>query len=172
MTGALCLETERLRLRPFAPADEPALLALFRDDGVRRYLLDGMLVDAAWVRNEIAASAARFAAGRQGLFLAQLAGTDGGVVGFAGFRPDHEPPVLELMYGFLPAWWGRGLATEAARAVLAWGFGPGGLTAVEAAVDVPNADSLRVLRKLGFVEVRRSAGAFGDMLHLALARPA
>ena len=39
-----------------------------------------------------------------------------GLVGFVGFRPFFDPPELQLLYGLLPAYWGRGLATEPAGA--------------------------------------------------------
>ncbi len=172
MTGAIDLtsvETDRLRLSPFSPADEEILIAMFRDDHVRRYLLDGALVDRVWVRAEIEASAGRFAAGSLGLFLARSRDA-GEVIGFAGFRPDHEPPVLEVMYALLPAFWGLGLATEMARVMLDLAFNAHGLEVVRAAVDVPNQASIRVLERLGMTIERRSPGAFGVMLHYALAR--
>ncbi len=64
------MQTDRLVLEPFAPADAAALLALFRDRHVRRYLLDDTLVDAEWVAAEIDSSRDRFAAGQLGLFTA------------------------------------------------------------------------------------------------------
>src|SRR5262245_62065255 len=88
--------TERLRLRPFARPDEEDLLAMFRDDGVRRFLLDGKLVDREWVRAEIETSIRRFAEGSLGIFLAHDR-SDDQAIGFAGFRPFREPPVLELL---------------------------------------------------------------------------
>ncbi|GMA86662.1 hypothetical protein GCM10025868_19120 [Angustibacter aerolatus] len=47
--------------------------------------------------------------------------------------------------------WGRGYATEAARAVLRWAFDTLDLHRVQAEVDTRNAASARVLQKLGFV---------------------
>ena len=160
--------TERLRLRPFVRADEDVLLAMFRDDGVRRFLLDGKLVDRDWVRAEIETSIRRFADGGLGIFLAYDRSNDQ-PVGFAGFRPFREPPVLELLYGLYPAFWGCGLATEMGRAMLGLAFGRHGLDVVDTAVDAPNVASLRVLRHLGLSEVGRSPGAFGETLHFRLA---
>src|SRR5262245_53853429 len=161
--------TERVCLRPFARADEDVLLAMFRDDGVRRFLLDGKLVDRDWVRAEIETSIRRFADGGLGIFLAHDRSNDQ-PVGFAGFRPFREPPVLELLYGLYPTFWGRGLATEMGRAMLELAFGPYGLEVVDTAVDAPNVASVRVLRKLGLSEVGRSPGAFGETLHFRLGR--
>src|SRR5262245_2880245 len=99
-------ETDRLRLAPFARADEDVLFAMFRDAGVRRFLLDGALVDREWVRAEIEGSIRRFAEGSLGIFLGRGRGSDA-PVGFAGFRPFRDPPVLELLYALYPAFWGR-----------------------------------------------------------------
>jgi [ribosomal protein S5]-alanine N-acetyltransferase len=167
--------TARLRLRPIAEADAARLLVFFRDDHVRRYLLDGGLVDEAWVRNEIAASRERFAAGGLGLHVAMLTapgsgGIVGRIAGVAGFRPDHDPPVLELVFAFLPEHKGQGLATEAGRALVEHFFATGAGDVLHAAADVPNIHSIRVLEKLGFREARRSPGAFGDMVHYELRR--
>jgi len=163
------VDTERLRLHPFTLADEDVLFAMFRDDGVRRFLLDGVLVEREWVRAEIEASTRRFAEGGLGIFLARDRIGDQ-PIGFAGFRPFHEPPVLELLYGLYPAFWGRGLATEMARAMLTLAFVGHGREVVDTAVDAPNAASLRVLARLGFSEAGSSPGAFGTTRHFRLAR--
>ena len=142
------LLTARLALRPFAPADVEALHRLFLDPGVRRWLLDDELVPIDWVRGEIEASDARFRAGSAGLWtVAERERPD--VIGFAGFRPFHDPPELELLYGLHPAHWGRGLATEAARAVVDHAFQRLGFREVVASADTPNVASLRVMERLG-----------------------
>jgi len=165
----MIIRTDRLVLRPFAPADEDTLFAIFRDDSVRRFLLDGHLVDRDWVRSEIDGSMRRFAEGGLGIFLAREH-IDDGPVGFAGFRPFREPPVLELLYGLYPAFWGRGLATEMSRAMIALAFDRHGLDVIDTAVDAPNVASVRVLERLGFTVVARSPGAFGKTLHFRLTR--
>jgi RimJ/RimL family protein N-acetyltransferase len=169
------IQTPRLRLRPIADADAAGLLAFFREDHVRRYLLDGALVDETWVRNEIAASRERFASGSLGLYVVQLTapgsrGVVGRIPGVAGFRPDHDPPVLELVFAFLPEHTGEGLATEVGRALVEHFFAGGAGNVLHAAADVPNVQSIRVLEKLGFREARRSPGKFGEMVHFELAR--
>jgi RimJ/RimL family protein N-acetyltransferase len=77
---------------------------------------------------------------------------DGAVVGRCGF---HGPPWAvgraEIGYTVLPAWRGQGFATEAAAALVAWGFDQGEAT-VFATVAPANLASLAVVRKLGFVE--------------------
>jgi [ribosomal protein S5]-alanine N-acetyltransferase len=122
---------------------------------VRRWLLDDVQVAREWVDEEIAESERRFAAGGCGLWALREA-PGGPVVGFAGFRPFWDPPQLELVYGLHPSVWGRGLATEAGRAAMGYGFDVLGLTEVLAATDVPNTGSVAVLGRLGFEEWKRT----------------
>lgn len=145
----LDLATDRLVLRPFRPSDHARLVRLFREPSVRRYLLDDEVVSEDWVRDEIAASELRFTGASLGLWTLRLREADDEIVGFAGFREFWDPPVLELTYGLDPRVVGRGLATEAARAVCDYGFRSGRLAEVRAAVDLPNEASIRVLERLG-----------------------
>ncbi|MER7560267.1 GNAT family N-acetyltransferase [Nocardioides sp. NPDC126508] len=65
---------------------------------------------------------------------------------------------MEIGYEFLPASWGTGIATEATRAALGWieRTLPG--EPVVLTTQVANDWSLRLARKLGFVEVERFMG--------------
>ena len=110
---------------------------------------------AAWVRDEIVASDARFAHSGTGLWTIRLAG-DPGIIGFVGFREFFDPPRLQLLYGLLPGYWGRGLATEAAARICHHAFLELGFLAISAAIDIPNLASANVLRRLGMTEVRTS----------------
>ena len=75
-----------------------------------------------------------------------------GLVGYAEFA---EPGVLELLYAMFERCWGRGLASEMARAAVERGD-ERGLDEIHASTDAPNEASQRVLRRLGFVETRRA----------------
>lgn len=148
------LQTARLRLTPFAQDDAAALLTIFRDPDVRRYLLDDAIVSDAWIAQEIAASESRFAEGKLGLWSLRLR-DEPAIIGFAGFLPVRG--VSQLMYGLLRQYWRKGLATEAARAVIA-AARAAGRHEIVAATDIPNEASQRVLRRLGFIEQARSDG--------------
>lgn len=95
---------------------------------------------------------------------------EGDVIGYCGLfavdeRPADEP---ELAYELLAEAHGNGYGTEAARAVVDWSRGAG-LARLWADVWAWNAASLRVLDKLGFREVERSApGAHGVNVTTAL----
>lgn len=56
---------------------------------------------------------------------------------------------IEVGYRLMKSAWGRGLATEGARAMLRYGFGERGLDRIVAVTHPDNAASQRVLRKLG-----------------------
>ncbi|WP_239082634.1 GNAT family N-acetyltransferase [Actinoplanes teichomyceticus] len=73
---------------------------------------------------------------------------DGTVVGIAELKM-HDRHRGEISYGIHPAWWGRGLATAAARELLDLGFSGHGLHRIFATCDPRNVASARVLRKLG-----------------------
>ena len=62
---------------------------------------------------------------------------------------------LALGYYLAPTHWGFGLATEASRAILDYGFDVAGFASVTAGHFVKNPASGRVLGKLGFVETSR-----------------
>ena len=142
------LRTARLTLRPYSLDDIDALHALWIDADVRRYLWDNEAIPRE--RAEATIRGAVESAERDGIgqWVVCDAATNA-VAGFCGFirRDAGEDP--ELMYGLAPAFWGRGLATEAARAVLAYGFGELGFSRITAATDPPNLASVAVMERLG-----------------------
>ncbi|KAF2641394.1 hypothetical protein P280DRAFT_469017 [Massarina eburnea CBS 473.64] len=65
--------------------------------------------------------------------------------------PLHER--IELRYGIAPAHWGKGLASEAAKAVIQWAKTEKGVKRLLAETEGDNSRSARVLEKMGFVEL-------------------
>jgi ribosomal-protein-alanine N-acetyltransferase len=148
------LRTARLVLRAFAPADEAALLALWNDPDVGRFLWDGRPVPAARVSAQIDESRRAFAEGGIGLYTARLVAAPDAVIGAVGLARIGGQPDPELLYALLPALWGRGLATEAATEVLRVAFEVVGLEIVRAGADPPNVASFRVMARLGMTYER------------------
>jgi ribosomal-protein-alanine N-acetyltransferase len=142
------IETTRLRLRPFAAEDLDDLHQLWTDPEVRRYLFDGEIIPRERVEAEIAASISHFETHGFGLWSV-FPKDSYELIGFCGYRFFHDPPELQLLYGMSPARWGRGLTTEAARAMIRYGFEELGFTRIIASADAPNAASLRVMEKSG-----------------------
>jgi [ribosomal protein S5]-alanine N-acetyltransferase len=76
---------------------------------------------------------------------------NGELAGCAGLRPYGKgEQVLELGFHLRPAYWGQGIAQEAARAVIAFAFGTLRLKALFAGHHPENTASERLLKKLGF----------------------
>jgi RimJ/RimL family protein N-acetyltransferase len=147
------LVTERLELRRFTADDLEPLLAVFADAEVMRYVgaerrpLRRSQVSALMSRAE-----ADWAEHGFGLLAVTERGT-GRLVGEAGLQHLEEGPDIELGYTLGRVAWGRGYATEAARAVLRWGFAGLRLQRIVAVADPANVTSLRVLEKLGMARL-------------------
>jgi RimJ/RimL family protein N-acetyltransferase len=148
------IETERLLLRPWRPkADLAGLAAVNGDEAVMRWIPPFR----AMTRNESAAVLERIVAHWDdhgfGLWALEPRQDGPGCIGFAGLAvPGFLPevlPTVEVGWRLSSAWWGRGLATEAARASIEYAFGPLGLASVVSIIDPHNDASLRVAAKLG-----------------------
>ena len=152
----MMLRTARLCLRRWMPSDLEPFAALNRDPEVMRYF------PALRDRAESAASMERIEAGFEadgfGAWAMDLPGA--GFIGFCGLMVPrfsaHFTPCVEIGWRMARAHWGRGYATEAARAALADGFGGVGLAEVVAFT--PNRPSWRVMERVGMV--RDLAGDF------------
>jgi [ribosomal protein S5]-alanine N-acetyltransferase len=139
------LETARLCLRPFAPADVDDLHRLWTDAAVRRYLWDDEVIDRETVVEVVESSRESFRTQGFGFWTLAFRGDDAG-----------GGPEVEILYGVAPAHWGGGIATEAVRAVLRFGFERVGLATIFAGADPPNVASIRVMEKLGMTFARRT----------------
>ncbi len=140
------IETSRLLIRPVAGEDVMALHELFNLAQVRQYLFDDQETSHDRVKELIEASQGAFAERGFGLFAVLPAKGDE-IVGFCGFLPEKVLP--ELIYALHPEHWGKDLATEAASAVMDWGFRDHGFDEIYAAADAPNEASIRVMQKIG-----------------------
>jgi RimJ/RimL family protein N-acetyltransferase len=178
MAALPTIATGRLVLRPFTDADAGSVQRLAGDRLVAATTSliphpyeDGMA--EAW----IATHEASWEAGL-GPTLAVTLAAAGGLVGAIGLATGREDGVGELGYWIGVPWWGRGYATEAARALAGFGFAELGLRIVRARHFAANPASGRVLEKIGMTVVRTVPrevckwGVWQDMRHLAVAREA
>ena len=138
-----CLETARLYLRPLQPDDWQAVLSYTADPAVLRYLPEGRFTSdtAQQFSAETADCPDRFAINLK---------ADGSFIGHILFCPhDSEALTRELGWVIQPRYQCHGYATEAAAAVLRYGFETLGLQRVVATCDSRNIASRRVMEKLG-----------------------
>jgi ribosomal-protein-alanine N-acetyltransferase len=165
----LPLLTERLELRAFELSDLQALHAVYGDPEVTPFIPAYPTVDHTRRALEIHVREAR--AGNPA-FWALIERESGELIGDAGVGLiEGIGPEFELGYTLGPRWWGRGYATEAARAVRDYVLGPLALPEVLALVRPANAASINVLKKIGMERVGTRA-AYGAEHLVYAARPA
>lgn len=144
------LSAERLGFSLWAERDLPLAEALWGDPQVARYITAG----GRFSPEEIAARLAqeRETHRRCGVqYWLVFRKEDGVFAGCCGLRPfDAERAVYELGFHLLPAFWGKGYATEAAGAVIGLAADRLAASALFAGHHPDNAASAAVLRKLGF----------------------
>ncbi|MCC2976559.1 GNAT family N-acetyltransferase [Sphingomonas sp. PL-96] len=141
------LVTERLSLRRPNDGDMNAIVSIVGDWDVARrlarvphpygpddaqFFLD-QIVPAEWV------------------WAITLRGS-GVLIGAVGLTPENDAETAELSYWLSRAHWGKGVATEAARAVVTFGLVDVGCHSLTSGNFEDNPASGQVLRKLGFVE--------------------
>lgn len=155
----MILETDRLILREFSTDDaafileilnEPSFIRNIGDRGVREiegaisYILNGPVT--SYAKNGF------------GLYLVKLKET-GDSIGMCGLikRPTLED--VDIGYAFLPRFWSKGYAVEAAGAIKEYAKNVIGLNRLVAIVDPTNEGSIRLLEKIGL--------AFEKMIRLS-----
>lgn len=170
------LETGRLRLRPFAAGDAADVqrLAGAREIADTTRLIPHPYADGvaeAWI-----ATHPSLHAQDRALTLAVERKDEARLVGAIGLRLQGEDRNAELGYWIGVPEWGRGFATEAARAVVDFGFGVLGLERIWATHFTRNPASGRVMEKIGMAREgllrrhMRKWGVFEDVVVFAVLR--
>jgi [ribosomal protein S5]-alanine N-acetyltransferase len=145
--------TTRLRLTPLSADDFDELAAMYSDPEVM-FGSSGAAVPRTreesmeWLNRTLASSCAKF--GRETFRVDER--DSSAFLGRCGLRPDVHTPDTELAFAFVRSAWGRGIATEAAKAVLEWGSSAG-VTRVVGCVLANNLASQRVLEKVGLARI-------------------
>src|SRR5215472_8409148 len=142
------ISTDRLNLRPFTIMDIDRLHALWAHPDMRRFLWDDIVISRDRAADEISRGLENAARYGIGYWIIGSQRKDD-LLGFCGFRLIGQGPDIELMYGLERASWGKGLATEASRAVVAWLWASTSFQRVFARTDPPNWKSVAVMQRLG-----------------------
>lgn len=144
------LETERLFLRHFAANDAPFILELVNDPSFIQNIGDRgvrTLADAeAYILNGPVASYAKNGFGLYSVILKETSQS----IGMCGLIKRNGLEDVDIGYAFLPKFWSKGYAVEAASAVKGYAKDALGLKHLLAITDPANDASIRVLEKLGF----------------------
>ena len=142
------IETARLRLRLFRHEDVDALAAMFSKPAVMRFLPGGQPIPRERIPAGIERRINDWATRGFGLFALDDKAT-GALIGQAGLFPLEDTAEIEVAYLLDEPYWGQGLATEAARACLGFGFETLHLSRIVAVAVPANRASTRVMEKLG-----------------------
>lgn len=148
--NAVLIETPRLYMREFTMDDALAVHEFGSNEEVTRYTGDAgsveslqdakKIIEKVWLAEYKKYGYARYALVHK---------SDDRVIGFCGLKFEEEMGLPDIGYRMLPEYWGRGLATEAARATLEYARTELGLGRIVGLAVVENVASNRVLEKIG-----------------------
>ena len=163
------LETERLLLRHFVIDDLDNLFEFYSDPDVIQYI-----PDAPRSYEETKEELEWFLNGHPkfpelGLW-ATIDKETGQFIGRCGLLPwtidgQHE---VEVAFALSKAYWGQGLATEAAQALVQYGFEHLGFSRLICLIDHDNEGSINVASKIGMTFEKESKDEYGPFLVYAI----
>ena len=142
------LSTERLDLRPLELDDTLLFHRINTDPFVRQYLWDDELISEETARSIIEQNIQHFEQDRFGLWKIYLKDSQT-LIGYTGLWHFFQEPQPQLIYALLETYCSRGLATEAARAILTYAFSELSFKYLIAATDKPHLASQKVAHRLG-----------------------
>lgn len=143
------LDTPRLLLRPFSEADIPAIVHFLNDPAIAEMTLNVPYpYDEEKARGWLAIQQQERDAGTGDTF-AIVRKKDAQLAGAIDIRPNARHKKAVIGYWIGKPHWGQGYATEAARAIIRYGFETLGLNRIYATHFAENPASGRVMQKIG-----------------------
>ena len=153
------IETERLLLRRWRSSDVAPFAEICSDAAVMQWIGSGAIPSHDQCAKAIQYFEGEWEAKGYGLFAVErkhnreLAGFTG--LSYPGFLPEILPAV-EIGWRLKRECWGRGLATEAAKAALHFGLNDLQLSRIVSVIQVGNEGSQRIMEKLGMTFERET----------------
>jgi len=153
------IETERLILREILPEDAEAMFEMDSDPDVHLYLGNEPVKDIEQINNVIQFIRKQYIDNGIGRWAVVLKESNE-FIGWCGLKYfteiiNNHIHIYDLGYRFGKKYWGKGYATEAAKACMEYGFNNMKLKEIYAMTDSRNANSNNVLKKLGFTFVEK-----------------
>lgn len=143
------IETERLRLRPFTLDDAPAYYhAILSDERVMEFMPGGKPLPEARALSYVRGLVDHWQDEGYGLWAVEHMAT-GDLIGHCGLQQVDYAPVPELAFALARAYWRKGLAQEAGKAVLRYGFETLQLPRIVAVFVPENKAARAVVEKIG-----------------------
>lgn len=155
--SAIAPRSKRLAFSRFAAEDAPAFARLLSDPEVTRSIMAKATTPEQCLecaRQRIAWHNSSWDTHGYGVWALRERLPDGApagpIIGWCGLIATSHGPTPEILYGFSRAFWGGGLATEAASATIGWAFSEDICDGIDAVIFGPlNPGSSAVARKLG-----------------------
>ena len=143
------IETDRLLLREFTIDDARAVYEFGSNVEVQKYTGDELLTSLERaeeiIKNVILKDYKKYGYGRWAVIFKP----DKKLIGFAGLKYLPEFGETDIGFRFLPQYWGRGIATEASRGIIKYGFKNLNIKRIIGIAMPENIASCRVLEKVG-----------------------
>ena len=147
-------ETERLILRELLSSDDEGIFELDSNKDVHKYLGNKPIKNIEEARNVIDFIRHQYIENGIGRW-AVIEKETNNFIGWAGFKLirdkiNNHSNFYDLGYRLIPKYWGKGIATESAKALLDYGFEKLQLNIIYSMTDTSNKASRNVLEKTGF----------------------
>ncbi|MEW6736794.1 MAG: GNAT family N-acetyltransferase [Acidobacteriota bacterium] len=163
------LNTERLHLRKFIPTDLEAFYQLNSDLEVIKYIRPGSPFTKAEVETWLKIKIRHWQEHHFGIWVMEYK-QDNSIVGFCGLQYLENTSQVEVGYRLAKRYWQQGLATEAAKASIQYGFDIINLNEIVGITHPENLKSQRVLTKIG-LSYRKEAYFYNtDVKYFSISR--
>ncbi len=165
----MIIETERLSLRPFAEDDFETLCKLRSDEEVMRYM-----GGAEFAKREKVAERLHHYIDHYKKYGFAVCGVilkeTNEMIGSAGLQYLENTDDVEVGYGFDKPFWGKGYASEAAKAMLTFGFENCGFEKIVAVAIPENRASRNVMEKLGMTYIKNTIHYGSDCVYYSITK--
>lgn len=146
------IETERLILKPLKEGDAQALYEIFSDHDVMKYWNTSPWQSISDAKSFIKNSTEAMHSNSEIVLGIYLKSNDTLLGKILLFNYVQESRRAEIGFGIGSHFWGKGIVSEAAKALVAYAFDTLNLRRIEAEIDPDNVSSGNVLKRLGFIK--------------------
>jgi len=150
------IETERLLHRQFTFDDLAKLIELRSEDEVIKYLGGRTLQNPEAIEKRLQFYIDCYEKYGFGM-CAMIWKESGEMIGWSGIQPLDNSPEIEVGYGMIKEFWGRGIGFETAQAWLNFGFREKNLERIVAVASPENTGSWRIMEKCGMTREKIAA---------------
>lgn len=165
---SIIIQTPRFIVRNFLPEEEAIYVDLLLDPDVALYLPKRSREEHKQFFNmAITDYAAGKVLGKWGIFNIK----DDDFIGMCLMRPFDDTGLLEIGYSLHQKYWGKGIATEMVKALIAYGFGSTNAKGIVAVTALGNMASQRVLEKAGLQRDGNIIRQNEELAYFKIAKP-